>query len=539
MGCKPICKIFGRYLLYFSILLLIPLAVSITYEFFIDKRTAYPVNTFAFSITLLVSVLFGLLLTYVCKDEQEDNIHRKWSIILVALIWTVTPILCAIPFVLTKSLENPLDALFESMSGLTTTGITVVEPKVYDDSGKEILIEHANPQNPHIIYKFYGTISPLKDPKTGTILHEGVEALGKPLLFWRIFLQWIGGIGIVVLFLTVLPTVSMGGRFLYESEVTGPNKEGILPRIRETVTLLWKVYIGLTLLLIFLLMASDAEISLFEATTLAMSTLSTGGFTIYSGCFLGILNPLTIVTIAIFMILGGLNFSIYYYAIKRKFEAILQPELFYYLLILVLGSLLVSLGLWLTYDKSPSLLEALAYGTFHAISAQTSTGFTIISYDFWPANCQFILLILMYIGGMSGSTAGGIKVIRFIIAWKIMVNKVESFFRPEVVRLLKVGNREISDKVALSVFSIFIITFIFVVLGTYLLILDGNDFITSFTLISSLVNNNGMYFGGIGCLASVGYLSAFSKIVGIIWMALGRLEYFSLLVLIMPSFWKK
>lgn len=546
MSSKIFSKIFGKFLLYLSALITLPLAVSILYEFFIDKKILLPhSNTAAFLITFALTAVLGASLLYNSRGVKESVLHRKWSILLVVVIWIVTPAICALPFLLTRVIENPVDAYFEAMSGLTTTGVTIIEPKLFDEStGLEMPIIRTNPQNKSIVYQFYGTVSPVKDSTTGFSQYEGIEALGKPLLFWRALLEWIGGIGIVVLFLTVLPTLSMGGRFLFESEVSGPTKEGILPRVKETVTVLWKVYLGLTLLLIVILMATDAEVSLFEATTLAMTTISTGGFTIYNGCFIGILNTSTILAIMVFMILGGLNFSLYYYAIKRKFQAFRQPELYYYFLILFIGSLLVSLGLWLSpsqnggeYSFSPS--QAFMYGSFQAISALTSTGFTIISYDYWPMSCQLILIVLMYIGGMSGSTAGGIKVIRFIIAWRVMANKIESFFRPEVVRLLKVGNREISDKVALSVFSIFTATIFFVGLGSYLLILDGIDPITSFTLISTLINNNGLYIGGVGCLASVGYLSTFAKILGIIWMALGRLEYFSLLAILLPSFWKK
>lgn len=547
MFYSAISRVLGKFLFYLTAILLLPLAISILYEFFLEPQIQLPISaTTAFAATLAITFCCGALLFWWGRHAAEERLRRKGSIFAVVIIWFLSAAIGALPFFITQTMSNPIDAYFEAMSGLTTTGVTIVEPKVYDpQSGDEMLIERKNPLNPSVSYTFYGTVPPVKDPSSGRILREGIEALGKPLLFWRVFLEWIGGGGVILLFITVLPTLAMGGRVLYESEAPGSSKEGIMPRIKESAGMLWKIYLGLTVLQIVLLLISDEAMSLFEATALSLATISTGGFTIYNGCFLGILSPWTIGIIMVFMVLGGVNFSLYYYLMQRKFYRLYQPEFFYYLAFLVLGCLLITIGFWRHSGQflghsieSPSFMEALVYGSFQAISAQTSTGFLIISYDFWPFSCLVVMLVLMFIGGMSGSTAGGIKVVRFIIAWRVIYNKIESFFRPEVVRVLKVGREEISDKRATAVLVFFGIVIFFVVVGSYLLVVDGNDPITALTIISTMINNNGLYFGGTGCTASLGFLSDFSKVISILWMVLGRLEFFALLVLLIPSFWK-
>ena len=196
----------------------------------------------------------------------------------------------------------------------------------------------------------------------------------------------------------------------------------------------------------------------------------------------------------------------------------------------------MSLPLW---HGATSLTDALAQGSFMTISAQTSTGFSLISYDLWPFVCQLLMLILMFIGGMSGSTTGGIKVIRYFIVLKLIKNKIESLFRPEVVRCLKVGDKEISAKTASTVLTFFCIVIFLVIIGTYLLVWDNHDLVTAIGTISCMINNTGLSFGGIGSTESFAFLSPFSKIVCILWMVLGRLEYLSVLVLLVPAFWRK
>lgn len=536
---REVCRVLGNFFFGLAACLLIPLFVAILYEYFLEPQWRVGA-TRAFILTALLSVVLGLFLRWVGRTAQ-GKLQRKESIFLVAVIWFITAAIGALPFLFTGVLQNPIDAYFESMSGLTTTGASILHPKTYDTLGVEIPIITENPLDPTIVYTFSGTVAPLRDKQTGAVLLEGIEALGKPLLFWRCFMEWIGGMGIVVLFIAILPALGMGGKLLFESEMPGISKEGMTPRIRETASLLWKIYLALTCLQIVSLLST--HLSFFDAITLTFSTISTGGFTVHSNGILGFQNAMIPTIIVIFMILGSLNFTLYFHTLRGKFYRLYEPEFYLYLLIIIGGCLLMSWNLWNTpqglSNKYYSLSSALAYGSFQAISALTSTGFYISNYDLWPYTCQFLILILMYIGGMSGSTTGGIKVARYVIILKVIKRKIETLFRPELVRTVKIGEREISDKMAITTLTFFCVVIAVVILGSYLLILDNNDPQTALGVMSCMINNNSLLLGGTGALGSFAFLTDFSKIVSIFSMALGRLEYFSLLLLFIPAFWKK
>ncbi len=539
MSYTEISRVLGRYFFYLTAILLIPLFVSILYEFVLKEPCYF--SSFAFLQTMGVSLLCGLFFYWKGKNGHRP-LYRKESILVVVLVWLLTASIGSLPFLFTGVLKNPVDAYFESMSGLTTTGVTILYPKEYDAAGNEVEALVRHPLDPSLVYSFYGTITPLKDPATGQVL-TGIEALGKPLLFWRTFLEWLGGMGVVVLFIAVLPALAMGGKFLFESEVAGLSKEGMTPRIKETASMLWKIYLGLTLTQTALLMLTNSSISFFNAITLAFSTISTGGFTVSNLGLQDFPSGATYWIIAIFMILGSLNFTLYFHCLKGKFQRLYEPEFFLYLVMLFTGCLLMSINLWNTPHYGSisrfTLVEALQHGSFMAISAQTSTGFDLTSFDLWPFACQFLMVILMFIGGMSGSTTGGIKVIRYFVVIKAIKNKIETLFRPEVVRVVKIGDREITPKTVLTVLTFFCIVILFVGLGVYLLVLDHQDPMTSIGIISCMINNTGLNLGGLGITGSYAFLSIFSKIVCILWMLLGRLEYFSLLVILAPAFWRR
>lgn len=506
---RALAAVLGQYCFYLAAILLIPLGVAFYYDFTEPHQFS---SIEGFSKTIALCLVIGLILIAV-GGKTMKTLRRKEGILLVVLIWFVTAAIAALPFYVTKVLENPIDAYFESMSGLTTTGASIIHAKAYDDVGVEIPLTINN-------YTFYGTVAP-----SGVL--KGLEAIGKPLLFWRSFLQWVGGIGIVVLFLAVLPALGHGGKFLYESEATGPSKEGITPRIKETAIFLCSVYCGLTVFQVVLLALTSMP--LFDAINLAFTTISTGGFTIHNDG-LGSYSSGSIIIITLFMILGSLNFSLYFYLLKRKLYH--MTELRWYFITLAAGSLLMFFSLW----KQGS--QGFFQGSFQAISAQTSTGFVLVNYDAWPFACQLLMIILMYVGGMSGSTAGGIKIVRYIIACRTIYHKMGLFFRPGVVRVLKVGPKEVSEQTSSSVLAFFCLVIFFVIIGTYLLVVDNIDPLTAFGVISTTLNNNGLLVGGVGSMGSFAFLSPFAKVIAILWMLFGRLEFFSLLVLGVPSFWR-
>lgn len=538
---REISRVLGRYFLYLAAILLVPLFVAFLYEFVIEKKIYFETPaSFAFLESIGICLLGSLLFRFFGK-KGVGRLYRKESILLVGLIWFLTAAVGSLPFIFTKTLENPIDAYFESMSGLTTTGATIIHPKSYSH-GAEIAIQASNPLDPAIQYKFYGTVPPLRDPATGAVLKVGIEALGKPLLFWRSFLQWLGGMGIVLLFIAVLPALAMGGKFLYESEMTGPSKEGMTPRIKETASLLWKIYLVLTCAQIGLLIFTNPHMSFFDATTLSFGTISTGGFTVRNDGLESYHLFHTEWIIVLFMLAGSLNFTLYFHMLRGKVYRLYDPEFLYYIGSLILGTALMSWGLWGTPKFGTGGLfsfgEALGFGSFQAISAQTSTGFSVANYDLWPFSCQLLMIILMFIGGMSGSTTGGVKIIRYAILFRLVKNKIESLFRPEAVRCLKIGEKEISDRIGITVLIFFCIVILMTMLGTYLLVLDNLDPMTAIGTVACMFNNTGLSIGGIGSSGSFAFLSSFSKIVSILAMAFGRLEYFSLLVLFVPAFWR-
>lgn len=545
MFFREISRFLSRFLFYFTLVLCVPVVISLAYEFFLEPNVyARFHNSLAFSLTLLICLSLALIFWRLSKGSV-GKLYRRESILLVAIVWLVTTGISALPFTFTGSLK-PVDAYFEAMSGLTTTGSTGLYPKAYDPvTGQEIPVTIKSGHEPGVSYTFYGTVEPLRDQKTGKILYTGVEALGKPLLFWRSFLQWLGGMGIVVLFIAVFPALAMGGRFLFETEVTGPSKEAMTPRVQETASMLWKIYLSLTIAQIILLLVTNREMPFFDAVTLSLCTISTGGFSVRNDSFGTYHNGNTEWVVILFMILGALNFSLYFHALRRKFYRLLDTEFFIYLATLAGGVFLMTWTLWntpkilfSTAGGTFSFFDALRYGSFQAISAQTSTGYAIADYDLWPASSQVLLVLLMFVGGMAGSTSGGIKIARHCILFRVIAQKIESLFRPETVRVLKLGKKEISSNAATTALVFLCVLTLLTVLGTLLYVFDGVDPQAALGLTTCFINNAGLSFGPAGPTQSCAFLSDFSKIISILWMLLGRLEFFALLVFLVPAFWR-
>lgn len=546
MVFREISQILGKYLFYLSIGLCFPLSMAIYFQWIADPSShPQPHTTFAFSLTLAISLTLATIFFYAGR-KATGQLFRREGILVVVLIWVVTTLVSALPFYFSRTLTNPVDAYFEAMSGLTTTGASLITPKAYNPAtGQEIPLNITNPRVPDKTYVYWGTVAPIRDPQTSLVTHSGVEAVSKALLFWRSLLQWIGGMGIVVIFLTVLPALGVGGKFLYQMETTGPIKDEISPRIRQTASLLWKLYLSLTLCEVLLLLITNFQMPLFDAVCTAFANISTGGFSVRNESIASYHSVATEWIVILFMIVGSLNFSLFFHALRLKFFRVYVPDLLLFLTILIIGSLAVSfflIGQPQTLMDGTSgiytLGEALRQGTFQAISVQTTTGFVTANYDRWPFAPQMFMLILMFIGGMSGSTAGGIKTSRFIIAYKILLHRLESIYRPDSVRRLKIGNAEVDDKNALTVLAFFCIVAFFTILGTAALVLDGVDPETSLGLIACFMNNVGAAFRAAGPTDSFAFLSTFSKILAIFWMLLGRLEFYVVLLLFLPAFWK-
>lgn len=546
MFIKQISYVLGLYFLGFTSTLLLPLLLAAYYQFAIDPSLhPQPHSTLAFLLTILVSLSISGIFLFIGKN-RSPYLFRREGLIIVALIWLLSPFIGALPFYFSGTLSNFLDCYFEAMSGFTTTGATVMHPKQFDPIlGTEIPIHVDIPHFHNIGYTFWGTIEPVMDA-SGKIIFSGVEAVGKALLFWRCFSQWLGGMGIVVLFIAVLPALGVGGKVLFEAEVPGPDKEGLTPRIKDTAALLWKTYVFLTSLQIFLLLIFNPDLTFFEAITISFSTISTGGFSTRNTSIFSFGNPSTEWIVTIFMFLGGVNFSLYFFIRHGKFFKLNQPEFKLYLATLLGGS---AFCFFTTQDLpqrllngdiviSPERWDTFRQSIFQYISAQTSTGFAVVNYDFWPYATQVILLSGMYFGGMAGSTGGGIKVIRYYLIFHILKNKVEEVVNPNSVKNLRIGNQDVHPRIRFTLLCYILIVIMFSILGIILLSIDGLDPETALGVNTCMINNIGIAFRMGSPDGSFAFLSNFGKILSIFWMCLGRIEFFALLVLFTPNFWR-
>ncbi|MBA3957348.1 MAG: TrkH family potassium uptake protein [Parachlamydiaceae bacterium] len=550
MNFRDIFKILGVYFFAFAGLMLLPMLIAVYYQFFVDPaQHPQPHSTLAFFESVIVCAGVGSLFYFFGRNTSA-RLYKKESIALVVIIWFLTPALAAFPFTFSNTLSNPLQSYFEAVSGLTTTGATTMQAKVYNAQGQEIPIQKTFGDAVKTTYTFYGTIEPIRDPVTNKILYEGIEAVSKALLFWRSFLQWLGGLGVVVLFVAILPALGVSGvssKLLVRSEMTGPIKDALAPRATQAaIQLLW-IYVCLNIIQITLLMVFNDQMQFLDAVTISFSTVSGGGYSIRNASIGSYNNVNTDWIVILFMIIGSMNFTIYYYAVRGQFYRISLPELWIYLSILLIGCII---GSWYLVGTEKVLIsgdthtsytvsEAIRYGTFQVVSAQTSSGFVTADYEHWPYVVQCIMLIAMFVGGMSGSTAGGFKIVRHYILFKIAQYKIESLFRSETVRQIKAGGQEIDEGTSFIVLTFFWVAICCSVLGTFFYIVQGLDMETSLGLVGCMVNNVGLGFRMAGPVDSCAFLSNAGLILSSFLMILGRLEYLVVLAIMMPSFWKE
>lgn len=544
---REISRVLGYFFLLFAIGLLAPTGVAFYYQLTsgaVDHPQ--PHVTLDFLETFLLCLLLAKVFAYLGRSAK-GNLYIREGIVSVVLIWFITPAIAGIPFLTSGTLDNPLQAYFEMVSGFTTTGSTILQAKAFDpDTGMEIPIQKTIEGAVPTHYSFFGTVDPIRDPISGAVLKEGVEALGKGLLFWRSFTQWLGGVGIVVLFVAVLPALGVGGKVLFQSEVPGPSKEGITPRIKDTAANLWKIYLGLTVLQLLVTQIVVPELPFFDSLTITFSTLSTGGYSTQNESIAGYASPALEWVLIFFMILGSINFSLYYFFVQGKFYRLFDPEFILFLIIVPVfaGIIIFSIhgfpevfldGRTAVYNWSDSIRE----GLFHLVSAQSTTGFSVVNFDIWPYSAQVILLVSMFVGGMSGSTSGGIKVIRQLMLFKVGQNKVESLFRPAHVKILKIGSQLVDSAAAITVLCFFLIVVALATLGTFLYVWDGIDLETAIGLTACMLNNTGLSFRMAGPQYSCAFLSDFGLVIACLEMLFGRLEYYAVLAVLVPAFWRQ
>ena len=465
------------------------------------------------------SVLVGGLLWLRTRGSVK-HIGRREALLLVGVSWLIGAAVAGMPYLLWAHWHtgpgeqhpflDPVNCYFEAMSGLTTTGATVLGDRY------------------------------------------SIEALPQSLLLWRAFTQWLGGLGIVVLFVAVLPTLGVGGKRLFRVEAPGPAPEGLRPHIRETATTLWLIYLILTGVEVMAL--KIAGMSWFDSFCHTFTTLATGGFSPKDASIGHYASPAIHTIVIIFMVLAGVNFGLYYQLSRKRFRQVLQDtELRVYLGLLLVGTAIVTLSLinspiTLTKDLTvlePSAAGAIHHGLFTAVSIQTTTGFVTSDFNLWPFAAQAVLVLAMFIGGSAGSTAGGLKVIRVWVALKIMLAEIEHVFRPQVVRPVRLGNSVIDDEMKLGTIAYILGILFLVIVGGWLVMMlelwSGNgicDFKTAAASSITCLFNVGPGLGHVGAIENYAWLTTGSKIVLTLMMALGRLEVFAIIVLVIPRFWR-
>ena len=483
MHYTVIQRIIGQLLALFSITIIPPLLISFLYH---ENETK------AFLDSYLFLIISGILLWLPVRKVKPD-LRLRDGFLVVVLFWFILGASGALPLILYDSLNISIsDAAFESVSALTTTGATVL---------------------------------------------VGLDTLPHSVLFYRQELQWLGGMGIIVLAVAILPMLGIGGMQLYRAETPGPIKDSKLtPRIAETAKTLWYIYVILTLICIAAYWL--AGMSLFDAVAHAFATVSTGGLSTHDAS-IGYFDSVWIETIAIiFMALGGVNFGLHFTALKhRSIRSYFQDTEFraYILILTTVTFICVSYLLLSGYDNN--FFKALRHGLFHTVSILTSTGFSTSEFYIWPGFLPVLLIFASFIGGCAGSTAGGMKIIRILLLLKNGGRELKRLVHPTAVITVKINKRPVSDRVINGVwgfFAAYITVFVVIML---LMMASGVDQVTSFSAVAATMNNLGPGLGQVG--ANYADMSDFVKWLLCISMLMGRLEIFTLLILFTPGFWRK
>jgi trk system potassium uptake protein TrkH len=474
-----IIRITGILLMLFSLLLALPGLLALSF----GEPTALTFF-YAFGITLLAGAALWL------PNRTHRDLHSRDGFMITALFYLGLGAFGALPFYLSDTVSvSFVDAAFESMSGLTTTGATVL---------------------------------------------SGLDALPRSLLMYRALLQWLGGMGIIVLAVAVLPMLGIGGMQLYRAESPGPGKDRKLtPRITETAKALWYLYLGITVACAICYRL--AGMSSFDAIAHSFSTVAIGGFSTHDASIGYFDNPLIESVAIVFMVVAGVNFGLHFVAIRRRtLIAYLQDAEFTFYLAVLIGVAIMVCSLLVLSDTD----QALRKGIFHTVSIATTTGFTTDNFSAWPSVTPFLLLFAAFAGGCGGSTAGGIKMMRVLLIYKQGMREIMRLIHPSGVFPVKLNQRVVSDRVVEGVWGFFAAyVILFLTILSVLMAISPIDFVTAFSAVGACLNNLGPGLGEVAL--NYAALSSPVKWILIFTMLLGRLEIFTLLVLLTPAFWRR
>lgn len=490
MNIKAIFNVQGYLLTLLALILLVPATLAAGFQE--TARPGYLSPAVAFALAAAVSGACGYLLKKFLPHGFESLRDRE-GFANVALCWILIPFFGALPFYGAGVCDSFTDALFESMSGFTTTGATI-----------------------------FTDLAPVPSS----------------ILFWRNLTQWLGGMGIIMLILAVFPDLGMGSFHLFKAEVPGGTTvERIQPRLAETAKILWKTYVVLTIAETFFLYLGG--MSLFDAVCHSFSTVSTGGFSPYTENAAHFQSWYIQGVIVLFMFLSGMNFTLHYHLYNGKFEDVFKnPELRVYTSILAFAVGLCTLWLW-DHTTGVPLMVCFEQSLFTIMSINTTTGFTVVDYNLWPVPLKFLLLVLMILGGSSGSTSGGIKSIRLIILFKIVYRELMRLIQPRAVIHVHIGGKPVGADHLLNAVAVTVLFGAFASLGFLLLMFIGVEPQTAGSATFATLSVTGPGLGEVGPSGSFAHLPGAAQWVLIVCMLLGRLEMFSIILLFLPMTWKK
>ena len=478
MNTRMIAHLLGIILLIEAVLLLFPMAVALIYG-----ESPMP-------FLLTDGIILALCLPFSLRKPRNNRIYAKDGFVCVAAAWILLGAFGALPFVFSGAIPNYISAFFETVSGLTTTG--------------------------------------------ASILTE-IESLPRGILFWRSFTHWIGGMGVLVFMLAILPLAGGQTMHLMRAEVPGPTKGKLVPKMRSTAMILYGIYIALTVILAILLVL--CRMPLYDSVVNALATAGTGGFSVLNNSIAGYNNPAAEWVLAIFMILFGINFNLYYFVLIRRWrEAVKNEELHVFLILVLASTAVIAVNTWKLFEGAEVCIRT---AFFQVASIVSTAGFATVNYDLWPELSKTVIILLTLTGACAGSTAGGLKLSRVIILVKSTFREIRHVLRPRSVNVVRLDGEAVSDETVRSATSYLALYLILFVLTVLLLSIDGYSLETNLTATLACINNVGPGLKEVGPAGNFSCYSLFSQALLTLNMLLGRLEIIPMLILLSPYSWKK
>ena len=479
MNRRMVLYVVGTVIKIEAALMLLPLITSLIYKESCAKDIL---------ISIGIALVAGFALTLIFRPGSKV-IYAKEGFVIVSLAWLALSVVGALPFYISGEIPSFIDAFFETVSGFTTTGASIL---------------------------------------------TDVEAMSKGLLFWRSFTHWVGGMGVLVFVMAIIPTVSDRSIHLLRAEAPGPVVGKIVPKMKQTARILYIIYIALTFIEFVFLFAGGMP--LFDSIVHAVGTAGTGGFGI-KGDSLASYSPYIQWVITAFMLIFGVNFNLYYFVLIRKFKAAVKnEELLTYAVIVIFSITAIAMNIRPLYE---GVSESIRYAAFQVAAVISTTGFATADFNLWPGMSKTILLILMFVGGCAGSTAGGFKISRIVMLGKIIKRELHKLLHPRAVETVKLDGKRVDEKTISSLGSYLAIYALFFFVVVFLLGMDAFDLETNISVAASCINNIGPGLGAAGPAASYAAFSPFSKVLLSMTMLLGRLEIFPLILTFSPSTWVK